>query len=159
VTHNTLEEKMEPWIAPIKDNLSFLLNSKNGATKRKTKGSNTQSSSFNDPYFDILKEQGKIEVEAISFIRGRSLPNAYIIVEESQNLSIHELKTILTRVGHGTKIVLTGDIEQIDDSHLDIFTNGLSHCVQKFKNEPISGHVTLIKGERSELATIASKIL
>ena len=163
VTHNTLQEKMEPWIAPIKDNLSFLLNSKNGSPKKKSKNSSNssgaQSVSFNDPYFDILREQGKIEVEAISFIRGRSLPNAYIIVEESQNLSVHELKTILTRVGHGTKIVLTGDIEQIDDSHLDIFTNGLSHCVQKFKDVEIAGHVTLLKGERSELATISSKIL
>jgi PhoH-like ATPase len=106
-----------------------------------------------------MQEKGLIEIEAITFIRGRSIPNAYIIIDEAQNLSMHELKTIITRVGDGTKLVLTGDIEQIDNVHVDTFTNGLTYAVEKFKEHSIAGHVNLIKGERSELATLASKIL
>ena len=106
-----------------------------------------------------MQRQGLIEIEAITFIRGRSIPNAFIIIDEAQNLSMHELKTIITRVGDGTKIVLTGDIEQIDNVHVDAFTNGLTYAVERFKEYPIAGHVTLVKGERSELATLASKIL
>ena len=106
-----------------------------------------------------MQERGLIEIEAITFIRGRSIPNAFIVIDEAQNLSMHELKTIITRVGDGTKIVLTGDIEQIDNVHVDAFTNGLTYAVERFKDYPIAGHVTLIKGERSELATLASRIL
>jgi PhoH-like ATPase len=98
-------------------------------------------------------------LEAISFIRGRSIPNAFIIIDEAQNLSMHELKTIVTRAGENTKIVLTGDIEQIDNVHVDTFTNGLTYAVEKFKEYDLSGHVTLLKGERSALATLASQIL
>lgn len=146
VTHNTLEEKMEPWIAPIKDNLRFLM------TEGK-KGKNNE---------DILQyyfENGIIEVEAMTFIRGRSIANAFMIIDEAQNLNIHELKTILTRAGEGTKIILTGDIEQIDNLYVDSVSNGLAVAVEKFKNETIAGHVSLVKGERSELATIAAKLL
>jgi PhoH-like ATPase len=107
----------------------------------------------------MMQERGLIEIEAITFIRGRSIPNAFIVIDEAQNLSMHELKTIITRVGDGTKIVLTGDIEQIDNVHVDTYTNGLTYAVEKFKDYPIAGHVTLTKGERSELATLASKIL
>jgi ATP-dependent exoDNAse (exonuclease V) alpha subunit len=82
-----------------------------------------------------------------------------LFIDEAQNLSMHELKTIITRVGDGTKIILTGDIEQIDNVHVDVFTNGLTYAVERFKEHPIAGHVTLTKGERSELATLASKIL
>ena len=106
-----------------------------------------------------MQQKGLIEIEAISFIRGRSIPNAFMIIDEAQNLSMHELKTIVTRAGENTKIVLTGDIEQIDNVHVDTFTNGLTYAVEKFKEYDISGHVTLLKGERSELATLASKIL
>lgn len=141
----TLQEKMEPWIAPIKDNLDFLCRSK------KTRK--------DEPYLDLLLRNKKIEIEAITYIRGRSIPNSYIIIDEAQNLSLHELKTIITRVGDGTKIVLTGDLEQIDNNHVDIFTNGLTYAVESFKDYRISGHITLTKGERSELATLASKIL
>jgi PhoH-like ATPase len=142
----TLEEKLEPWIAPIKDNLRFLV----------TEGKRGKQAE------DILKsyfEEGIIEVEAMAFIRGRSITDAFIIVDEAQNLSIHELKTILTRAGEGTKIVLTGDIGQIDSLHLDAVSNGLSVAVEAFRSQPISGHITLTKGERSELATIAAKLL
>lgn len=158
----TLEEKMDPWIAPIRDNLNFLVGNKfAGGKKFKSKkdGDDHTAVFKRDPYLDALFEDGRIEIEAITFIRGRSIPNSFIIIDESQNLSMHELKTIITRVGDGTKIVLTGDIEQIDNVHVDVFTNGLTYAVEKFKEHHISGHITLIKGERSELATLASKIL
>ena len=103
--------------------------------------------------------QGVIEIEALTYIRGRSIPNAFIIIDEAQNLTIHELKTIITRVGEGTKIVLTGDIEQIDNVYVDEVSNGLTYAVEKFKEYDLSGHVTLIKGERSRVATLAAKIL
>ena len=135
----TLEEKMMPWIAPIRDNLEQLFGDR-GA-------------------LDMHIEQGTIEVEAMTYIRGRSISNAFMIVDEAQNLTAHELKTIITRVGHGTKLVLTGDIQQIDNSYVDSVSNGLTHAVEKFKTHELAGHITLIKGERSKLATLASEIL
>lgn len=153
----TLEEKMEPWIAPVRDNLNFLMDSHRNRPKRKRAGE--KPSADDNLYLQLLQQRGLIEIEAITFIRGRSIPNAFIVIDEAQNLSMHELKTIVTRVGDGTKIVLTGDIEQIDNIHVDVFTNGLTYAVERFKEHPIAGHVTLLKGERSELATLASKIL
>tara|TARA_R110002110_G_scaffold57127_2_gene163591 strand:+ start:54 stop:1358 length:1305 start_codon:yes stop_codon:yes gene_type:complete len=135
----TLEEKMMPWIAPIRDNLEHLFGDRTA--------------------LDIQIEQGTIEIEAMTYIRGRSIANAFMIVDEAQNLTAHELKTIITRVGHGTKLVLTGDIQQIDNSYVDSVSNGLTHAVEKFKEFDIAGHVTLTKGERSKLATLASEIL
>lgn len=156
----TMQEKMEPWIAPIRDNLNFLMDSRRQRPKKQRNGPDGQpKQAAEDVYLQLMQERGLIEIEAITFIRGRSIPNAFIIIDEAQNLSMHELKTIITRVGDGTKIILTGDIEQIDNAHVDVFTNGLSYAVEKFKEHSISGHVTLIKGERSELATLASKIL
>ena len=163
----TLAEKMEPWIAPIRDNLEYLLSSKSGKkgqTRGRKKsdelmGGSGVSGLSKDPFLELMQSKGLIEVEAITFIRGRSIPNAFIIIDEAQNLSMHELKTIVTRAGEGTKIILTGDVEQIDNNHVDTFTNGLTHAVEKFKEYDMSGHVTLLKGERSELATLASKIL
>lgn len=139
-------EKLEPWIAPIKDNLRFLLFS-----GRKSKNAEQTLQG----YFD----DGVIEVEAITYLRGRSIADAFIIIDEAQNLTAHELKTIITRVGENTKIVLTGDIEQIDNIYIDSVSNGLTVAVEKFKEYPIAGHVTLVKGERSELASLASRIL
>lgn len=151
----TLEEKMEPWIGPIKDNLNFLMGHKaNGGRRKKATGTLSD-----EPYLSLLQARGVVEIEAITFIRGRSIPNSFIVIDEAQNLSMHELKTIITRVGEGTKIVLTGDIEQIDNVHVDAFTNGLTYAVEKFKDYKIAAHVTLLKGERSELATLASRIL
>lgn len=154
----TLQEKMEPWIAPIRDNLDFLLGmgKKNTVSSRKKSGDNMISS---DPYLELMQQKGLIEIEAISFIRGRSIPNSFIIIDEAQNLTMHELKTIITRVGEGTKIVLTGDIEQIDNMDVDAYSNGLTYAIEKFKDYSLSAHVTLLKGERSALATLASKIL
>ena len=95
----------------------------------------------------------------MTYIRGRSIANAYIVVDEAQNLTPHEVKTILTRVGEGTKIVLTGDIEQIDNIYVNEMSSGLTHAVEKMKNHGLSGHVTLKKGERSQVASLAAKIL
>lgn len=152
----TMEEKMAPWIAPIKDNLDFLF----GAKKSKvTRAKKEDQIGKRDPYVDMLFEEGKIEIEAVTYIRGRSIPNAYILIDEAQNLTIHQLKTIITRSGENTKIVLCGDIQQIDVSHMDAVSNGLSYVVEKFKDLTISGHVALLKGERSILATCAAEIL
>jgi len=135
----TMEEKMMPWLAPIQDNLQNLLGDK--ATLQ--------------DYMD----RGDIEIEAITYIRGRSIANAFMIIDEAQNLSVHELKTIITRVGEGTKIVLTGDIEQIDNAYVNDTSNGLAYAVEKFKTAELAGHVTLQKGERSPVASLAAKIL
>ncbi len=135
----TMEEKMLPWLMPIQDNLKFLM------------GDRTS--------LEMYMEKGKIEIEALTYIRGRSIANAFIVIDEAQNLTKHEIKTIITRIGEGTKIVLTGDIEQIDNVYVNETSNGLAHAVEKFKEFPISGHVTFKKGERSELATLASKVL
>jgi len=136
----TIEEKMAPWLAPIQDNLEFLM------------GNDKEN-------LDMYRQKGKIQVEALTYIRGRSVSKSYIIVDEAQNLTSHELKTIITRVGEGTKIVLTGDIEQIDNAYINETSNGLAYAVEKFKSSELSGHVTLLKGERSQVATLASKIL
>lgn len=154
----TMQEKMEPWIAPVRDNLNFLMDQRRNRPK-KTRNGPIAGKPVDDVYLQLMQERGLIEIEAITFIRGRSIPNAFIVIDEAQNLSMHELKTIITRVGDGTKIVLTGDIEQIDNVHVDVFTNGLTYAVEKFKEHSIAGHVTLIKGERSALATLASQIL
>jgi PhoH-like ATPase len=136
----TLEEKMSPWLRPIQDNLQFLMG--------------------NDKVtIEMYMQKGVIEVEAITYIRGRSIANAYIIIDEAQNLSIHEIKTIITRVGEGSKVVLTGDIEQIDNVYVDEITNGLTYVAEKFKPYDLAGHITLMNGERSKIATLASKIL
>jgi PhoH-like ATPase len=133
----TMEEKMSPWLAPIQDNLRALMG--NDKTT-----------------LAMYMQNGTIEVEALTYIRGRSISNAFIIIDEAQNLTRHELKTIVTRVGEGTKIVLTGDIEQIDNIYTDETSNGLTYAVERLKKHSISGHITLKKGERSKLATIAA---
>ena len=136
----TMEEKMHPWLMPLQDNLQFLLG-------------NDQAT------LEEYMDKGIIEIEALAYIRGRSISNAFIIIDEAQNLSLHEIKTILTRVGENTKIVLTGDVEQIDNVYVNQTSNGLVHAVEKFKEYELAGHITLQKGERSALATLASKIM
>ena len=136
----TMEEKMSPWLMPIQDNLQTLMG--------------------NDKVtLDMYLEKGTIEIEALTYIRGRSIGKAFIIIDEAQNLTIHELKTIITRVGEGTKIILTGDVEQIDNVYIDATTNGLTHAVEKFKDFELAAHVTLLKGERSRVATFAAENL
>ena len=133
----SMEDKMLPWLAPIQDNLQFLMGDDKAT-------------------LELYMEKGQIEVEAMTFIRGRSISNAFIVIDEVQNMTQHEIKTVLTRVGEGTKIVLTGDIEQIDNVYIDATNNGLSYVVERLKDEQITGHVTLLKGERSKVATIAA---
>ena len=135
----TMEEKMLPWLMPIHDNLEFILGNKNQIKS----------------YF----EKGQIEVEALTYIRGRSISNAFIIIDEAQNLTAHEVKTIITRVGENTKIILTGDIEQIDNIYTNETSNGLTYAIEKFKHAELAGHITFKKGERSKIATLASKVL
>ena len=106
-----------------------------------------------------IQEKGIFEAEALTYIRGRSIPQQFIIVDEAQNLTPHEVKTIVSRAGEGTKIVLTGDPNQIDHPYLDFRSNGLCYAVEKFKDNPLAGHVTLTKGQRSELAEQAAKLL
>ena len=104
-------------------------------------------------------EKGKIEIEALTYIRGRSISDAFIIIDEAQNLTSHEVKTIITRVGENTKIILTGDIEQIDNVYLDARSNGLTHAFERLKPYELAGHVKLVKGERSKVASLAAKVL
>lgn len=136
----SVEEKMAPWIQPIVDNLTVLFGGNKKVAQTKM-------------------DDGTIEIEALSFIRGRSIPKAFIIVDEAQNLNLMELKTIITRLAEGSKIVLCGDINQIDTKSLDMFNNGLSQVIEKFKDQKIAGHMTLLKGVRSSLASLASDIL
>jgi PhoH-like ATPase len=143
-----IEEKLKPWMQPIRDNLDFLVGSSGGPGRVKGK-KDLQS------LFDL----GMIEVEPLTYIRGRSMPNQYLIVDEAQNLTPHEIKTIITRAGEGTKVVLTGDPYQIDNPYIDSESNGLTYVVERFKEEPIAGHITLVKGERSDLAELAATLL
>jgi len=133
-------EKMAPWIQPIIDNLKFVF--KNG-----------------EHYFDIMMEKGIIEIEALSYIRGRSLPNTVMILDEAQNISYAEAKAVITRMGEGSKLIMLGDLQQIDAPHLDSTTSGLGAVVEKFKDFHLCSHITLLKGERSALAEHAANIL
>ena len=136
------EEKLRPWMQPVYDNLEYLFDTKKSGDIDK-----------------ILAGLTSIQVEALTYIRGRSIPGQFIIIDEAQNLSRHEVKTIVSRVGEGSKIVLMGDPEQIDHPYLDATSNGLTHVVERFKTESLSGHITLEKGERSHLAQLAADLL
>jgi len=140
-----IEQKLNPWMQPIYDNLEFLM----GVTK---------SDGKERGYREFL-EMGSVEVEPLTYIRGRSIPNQFMIVDEAQNLTPHEVKTIITRVGDNTKIILTGDPYQIDNPYVDSSNNGLTTVVQRFRENHLSGHITLLKGERSELAEVAANLL
>ncbi|HKK01787.1 MAG TPA: PhoH family protein [Desulfuromonadales bacterium] len=141
-----LDQKLEPWMLPVYDNIELLLNGvdENGAKKRG---------------HQELVEMGYLEVEAPTYIRGRSIPNQYLVVDETQNLTPHEVKTIITRAGEGTKIVLTGDPDQIDNPYVDAGSNGLTYVVERFRDRELAGHIILSRGERSQLAEMASDVL
>ncbi len=141
----SLMEKLDPYMQPIYDNLELLF---------MTSGKKKTNMKFEDLY-----KQDLIKVEPLTYIRGRSIPNQFLIVDEAQNLSPHELKTIITRCGDGTKIVLTGDPDQIDNPYMDKGSCGLSFAIEKLHNNPIVGHLTLSKGERSELANLAATMM
>jgi PhoH-like ATPase len=142
----TIEEKLNPWMQPIYDNLELLL------------GLNKNDKKDGRSYAELM-DLGFVEIEPLTYIRGRSLPNVYMIVDEAQNLTPHEVKTIVTRAGEGSKIILTGDPYQIDHPYLDSSNNGLTTVAERFKHEAIAGHVILTKGERSPLAELATQIL
>ena len=135
------EEKLRPWVQPIFDNLEFLFGKKGIRAE------------------EYLKKRNLIEIEVLSYIRGRSIPDQLIIIDESQNLTPHEIKTIITRVGENSKIILTGDPEQIDHPYLDEMSNGLMYAGSRFYGQKIAAHLHLTKGERSELASIGAAIL
>lgn len=139
-----VNEKLAPWMQPIFDNMDFLFGT------HRADGSHS---------WEELIDQGLLHVEPLTYIRGRSIPGQYLIVDEAQNLSPHEVKTIITRAGEGTKIILTGDCEQIDSPYLDSVNNGLAYCVERLKTESIIAHANLKIGERSPLSEIASKLL
>ena len=136
-----IDQKMMPWMGPLYDNLDLIFSEKGRF------------------YLDAQMNDGHIDIEPITYIRGRSMPRSYIIVDEAQNLTRHEVKTIITRVGEGSKVVLTGDVEQIDAPYIDSYDNGLSYAIEKFKDESIAAHIQLLRGERSELATKAAEKL
>lgn len=143
-----IEEKLNPWMQPIYDNIDFLF----GATDRsgpRGAGRGCQE----------LMNQGLLQIEPLTYIRGRTIPKQYLIVDEAQNLTPHEIKTILTRAGNDTKVVITGDCFQIDNPYVDSANNGLVYVVERFKDEAISAHITLVKGERSVLSELASNLL
>jgi PhoH-like ATPase len=141
-----IEEKLAPWMQPIFDNVELLLSSHDEGGKRKR------------GYRELI-DLGLMEIEPLTYIRGRSIPKQYMIVDEAQNLTPHEIKTIISRAGEGTKIVLTGDPYQIDNPYVDSASNGLSFSVERFKGQELIGHVTLTKGERSALAELAANLL
>ena len=138
-----VEQKLNPWMQPIFDNVEFLMGSNKKAAGRAKE----------------LINQGMINIEPLTYIRGRSIPNQYLIVDEAQNLTPHEIKTIVTRAGQGTKVVLTGDTYQIDNPYVDSANSGLTYAVEKFKEEEMAAHVSMKRGERSKLAELAANIL
>ena len=142
----SVEEKLNPWMQPIYDNLELLLNLSRGDRK-------------NSRSYRELVDLGIIQIEPLTYIRGRSIPNQYLIVDEAQNLTPHEVKTIITRAGEGTKMIFTGDPYQIDNPYVDSVNNGLTYVVRRFKEQRIAAHITLTKGERSELAELATNLL
>jgi PhoH-like ATPase len=140
------EEKVRPYMQPLFDNLNVIKQSAGFTSKDAQK-------------IDDMLQEKKLLIEPLAYIRGRSLPNAFFIIDEAQNLTPHEVKTIITRAGEGTKIIFTGDIDQIDSPYLDERSNGLSYLTDKMKGQKIFAHVNLVKGERSQLAELASKLL
>ena len=144
-----VEEKLTPWMQPIYDNFDLILG---------TQDSKGKSAHWRRGHEELLA-QGILQIEPLTYIRGRTIPQQFMIVDEAQNLTPHEVKTILTRAGEGTKIVLTGDPEQIDNPYVDAASNGLTYSAERFKNESLAGHITLYKGERSPLSEKAAALL
>jgi PhoH-like ATPase len=177
----SMNEKLAPWMASYMDNIDFIMNiapteeaaaPKNAPLKNKTKMAKVMAAMERDREKDKsekeagrvsiateLMEHGFIEIGSMEHIRGRSLPNQYIIIDEAQNLSVNSIKTLITRAGEGTKIVLLGDIDQIDSPYLDASSNGLTYVADKFKGQTLAAHIQLTKSERSKLAEIAANIL
>ncbi|NLI91337.1 MAG: PhoH family protein [Peptococcaceae bacterium] len=145
------DDKIRPYMQPIYDNLELLLNPKRDKDRIKD--------TIVDSAVDLLKKKRQLEIEVLTYIRGRSIPNQFIIIDEAQNLSAHEMKTIITRAGEGTKVVLCGDPDQIDHPYLDRESNGMTHVAYRLSGEPFYGQVRLVQGERSKMAAIAAEKL
>jgi PhoH-like ATPase len=147
------DEKLTAWMQPIFDNMAYLLSNRlSGDGEHKAHA----SPSSVEQRIHQLMEAGQVVLEPLTYIRGRSIPNQYMIVDEAQNLTPHEVKTIASRVGEGTKLVLTGDATQIDNPYLDSSSNGLSYLVERLKGKSLVGHITLAKSERSDLASLVT---
>ncbi|MEA2081817.1 MAG: PhoH family protein [Elusimicrobiota bacterium] len=146
----TKEEKLAPWMRAVNDNLEFLVSAS---------GKGDMGGEDMESQVDWLFSSGKIEVEALTYIRGRSIPKQFMIVDEAQNLTPHELKTIISRAGEDTKIVLTGDPYQIDNPYLDASSNGLTYVIERFKGQEVFSSLTFVKSERSPLARLAAELL
>ncbi|MEO1465125.1 MAG: PhoH family protein, partial [Cyanobacteria bacterium J06633_1] len=144
-----INEKLTPWMQPLYDNFDLIFG--------------TQESADNPGHWrrghEELIEMGMLQIEPLTYIRGRTIPQQFLIIDEAQNLTPHEVKTIITRAGEGTKVVLTGDPDQIDNPYIDAASNGLTYVVERFKHEPLAGHITLTRGERSGLAERATALL
>jgi len=136
-----LKEKMTPWMSPIMDNFRHAFKDKDLT------------------YFEMMMEKGKIEIAPLSYMRGRTFSDTFLIFDEAQNATIHEIKTVITRIGENSKIVLLGDTDQIDTPYIDSLSNGLTIVAEKFKNEKVAAHVKLKKGERSYLSAVAAKLI
>ncbi len=147
-----VQDKLSAWMQPIFDNLSYLFSTRGG-------GSQHADSKTPEQRINALVAGGQVILEPLTYIRGRSIPNQFMIVDEAQNLTPHEVKTIASRVGEGTKLILTGDIAQIDNPYLDSSSNGLSYMVEALKGHGIVGHIMLAKSERSELASLVAERL
>nr|WP_321465320.1 PhoH family protein [uncultured Desulfobulbus sp.] len=145
----TKDEKMKLWMQPIFDNLSYLMGLTSGGKQE----------AATELGINRLLREDRIELEALTYIRGRSISRQYVIIDEAQNLTPHEVKTIISRAGEGTKMVLTGDPEQIDNPYLDASSNGLSYTVERLKGQEACGHITLTRSERSHLASLAAEYL
>jgi PhoH-like ATPase len=141
-----IKEKISPYMQPLFDNLSVIKNKFKQQSREYMK-------------IEEMEKAEKLVITPLAYIRGRSLSNVFFIVDEAQNLTPHEIKTIITRAGEGTKMVFTGDIEQIDSPYLDTLSNGLSFLTDKLKGQDIFAHVNLVKGERSYLSELASRLL
>ncbi|WP_299484951.1 PhoH family protein [Acaryochloris sp. IP29b_bin.137] len=144
-----IDEKLTPWMQPLYDNFDLIFGTQDVAG---------QPSHWRRGHEELI-DQGLLQIEPLTYIRGRTIPNQFLIVDEAQNLTPHEVKTILTRAGEHTKVVLTGDPEQIDNPYVDAASNGLTYVVERFKAETIAGHITLYQGERSSLAEKAAALL
>ncbi len=156
----SLDEKLNPWMKPIFDSLELLCGGEDQTgSGNERPSSRTTNGKPHAPNYQALLDQKIVEIEPLTYIRGRSLPRQFLVIDESQNLTPHEVKTVITRAGEGTKVVLTGDRYQIDNPYVDATSNGLSYVVERFRNSPMAGHVTLRKGERSSLAEAAAALL
>ncbi len=144
-----MTEKLTPWMQPLYDNFDLIFN---------TQDSTDKPAHWRRGHEDLL-DMGLLQIEALTYIRGRTIPKQFFVIDEAQNLTPHEVKTILTRAGEGTKIILTGDTAQIDNPYVDAASNGLTYVIERFRNDPLAGHVTLYQGERSDLAARAANLL